>query len=435
MESTCRYVYLSLITLGLSRTDPVSTSLPQGSISNQVTLNFVLETLIESNRDLSDKFEMLQKKVTEQSSEISGLKLQFSSVEQNCETNTEHIGTTGHVDKIQDATIGRLKEILEIGSMQIQLKVTQGKLLKMEQTCMEFDHNYMKFVEEIRKKINVLHESLAVHNNGISDFKVKLLSSEELWLEKISSIQSEFSNLFDNQTKLTDELVVRNGHLEKTLEELNKELTSLKIKVLESEIRNEEKMENIIKEKHNNKDQMVTLSKQLEDNSNEIFAFRQMFSAFEDKIEDLKEDTKREIQSHNKKQLVSFSARVSPSYKDIEPGTTIVFSSVETNVGDGYDSTTGEFTAPLSGIYIFYTHILSGSNKYIETRLLINGKVKLRLYSGGGRFRGSGSNLLVIRLKTGDKAKMVKFGPWGTRPFYIHHGWSTFSGFLLTSDE
>ena len=60
---------------------------------------------------------------------------------------------------------------------------------------------------------------------------------------------------------------------------------------------------------------------------------------------------KLEIQRDNKKQMVVFSARVSTSNQDIQPGQTIIFSSVETNIADGYNPTTGEFCAPLPGVY------------------------------------------------------------------------------------
>lgn len=144
-------------------------------------------------------------------------------------------------------------------------------------------------------------------------------------------------------------------------------------------------------------------------------------------------DLRKQLAETNDRQnpTVAFSARVKPSYEDIAPWATIKFSSVETNIGDGYNSKTGVFTAPRTGVYVFYSHILTkGGYHIIETALTVNGDTKLWLYSAGhSSAHGSGSNMLVIRLKQGDKVKMVI--PNGSRPFYIHHVWSTFSGFLL----
>jgi len=132
---------------------------------------------------------------------------------------------------------------------------------------------------------------------------------------------------------------------------------------------------------------------------------------------------------------VAFYAMLGRSYADIGAWEVIKFTNVQTNIGGAcgaYDASTGVFTVPVSGTYVFHAHILCAAKKSIETALKVNGKVKLLLYSGGTTsFYGSGSNLGVFDLQVGDTVTMVKNGPWGTRPFYIHAAWSTFSGFLL----
>ena len=131
--------------------------------------------------------------------------------------------------------------------------------------------------------------------------------------------------------------------------------------------------------------------------------------------------------------VVAFSARVSPSYQDIAPGAVIKFRQVETNVGHAYDASTGEFVAPRKGFYVFYSNILTKTGSVLETTLRVNGKQKLWLYSAGTGDYGSSGNMVIVHLHRGDVVKMYKFGPYGKRPFYIHHIWSTFSGFLLQS--
>jgi hypothetical protein len=132
-------------------------------------------------------------------------------------------------------------------------------------------------------------------------------------------------------------------------------------------------------------------------------------------------------------QNVAFYARLSKSYDNISPWATVVFDDVETNNGSSYNSTSGEFTAPVPGTYVFFSNILSGIDQRIETSLRINGVDKMFLHSGG-KFHGSGSNMAVVNLNAGDKVKMVKHGSWGTGPSYIHQTWSSFSGFLLRAD-
>lgn len=132
-------------------------------------------------------------------------------------------------------------------------------------------------------------------------------------------------------------------------------------------------------------------------------------------------------------QNIAFYARLSKSYDNIAPWATVVFDDVEINNGTSYNSTSGEFTAPIPGTYVFFSNILSGIGRRIETSLRINGVDKMFLHSGG-KFHGSGSNMAVVVLNAGDKVNLVKHGSWGTDPAYIHHNWSSFSGFLLRAD-
>ena len=57
-----------------------------------------------------------------------------------------------------------------------------------------------------------------------------------------------------------------------------------------------------------------------------------------------------------------------PAFLAKRTGTTVtsgndyIFPSVETNIGSHYDSSTGKFTAPIAGIYLFGANILSMDN-------------------------------------------------------------------------
>lgn len=130
---------------------------------------------------------------------------------------------------------------------------------------------------------------------------------------------------------------------------------------------------------------------------------------------------------------VAFSAQVSPSYADLEPWQTILFKNILTNIGNGLSATTGDFTATIPGVYVFFVHIM-GKEGNMEVCLRVNGNKKLLLYTSLGRKFGLDSNMLVVRLKQNDKVHVAKHGAYGSRPFYVHHAWSTFSGFLLYPD-
>ena len=150
--------------------------------------------------------------------------------------------------------------------------------------------------------------------------------------------------------------------------------------------------------------------------------FKQVFEDIKSKITTLLENTQQTT--------VSFSARAF-KIDNLKPWATVIFPDVANNRGAAYNNSSGFFVAALSGTYVFFCNILSQEQSYIELALQVNGESKLLIYSAGGDHLGPGSNMLVIDLKEGDTVNIVKYGPWGTRPFYIHNTWSTFSGFLL----
>ena len=131
---------------------------------------------------------------------------------------------------------------------------------------------------------------------------------------------------------------------------------------------------------------------------------------------------------------VAFSARVKQNYQDIAPGATIKFANIVTNMGNAFSGTSGEFTAPQDGLYMFYVHILTGHEHSLEAVLQINGVHQLWVYCDKTYGHGSGNNLIVVHLEAGDKVKVIKSGIYGMKPFYIHALWSTFSGYLIKAD-
>ena len=223
-----------------------------------------------------------------------------------------------------------------------------------------------------------------------------LINADDEQMEKLDILEKKFGEQSEIITELKDKLVAA----EQTNEAQQNKITEIENDLL------------AIEQKYQN---------QLNEQNNKISELQNFRSEIE--------------RYYDNNRVVAFSARVSPSYADIAPWATIKFSKVDTNIGDAYDNNTGEFTAPRGGTYVFYSNILTKDKSCVETALLINGEKKLLLYSAGATYFGAGGNMLVAHLSMGDNVKMVKHGPWGAKPFYIHSGWSTFSGFLLRSDD
>ena len=127
---------------------------------------------------------------------------------------------------------------------------------------------------------------------------------------------------------------------------------------------------------------------------------------------------------------IGFTASVS-SGSSSWTGSTLVFPTVITNVGNAYNSSDGVFTAPRAGVYVFFVNVQSYNTQSIYMDIVLNGATKVRTmaYSIGGNDNyEAGPNLAVLFLQTGDRVWVKKYAGQG----YHHEGpVTTFSGFLI----
>ncbi|XP_052710470.1 uncharacterized protein LOC128184878 [Crassostrea angulata] len=129
----------------------------------------------------------------------------------------------------------------------------------------------------------------------------------------------------------------------------------------------------------------------------------------------------------------AFTAGISSSNSDWT-GDTLVFPTVIYSEGTGYNPSTGIFTAPTAGTYVFYISVQSALQKYIWVDIVLNGSTKVRAlawYDSGSsiRIHQTGTNLVILHLQTGDRVWVRRNGGTG-----YHSGtycMTTFSGFKL----
>ena len=94
-------------------------------------------------------------------------------------------------------------------------------------------------------------------------------------------------------------------------------------------------------------------------------------------------------------------------------GETVVFENVLLNLGGGYDATTGVFTCPMDGVYIFSTSIMTISGSHTEqTRVHVdimkNGAEIAAAYANGGSGEmEQGSVSAAVQLVRGDTVKVA----------------------------
>ncbi|KAM9729390.1 complement C1q-like protein 4 isoform 2-T2 [Menidia menidia] len=138
-----------------------------------------------------------------------------------------------------------------------------------------------------------------------------------------------------------------------------------------------------------------------------------------------------------KKQLevpqVAFSASLSDRSRNFglfKTYTTLVFESVQTNIGNAYNSKTGIFVAPVKGAFHFVWYIYgNGGGKNSGASLVKNGERIFIAYQNGIHHHGTTSNGVTLLLESGDQVYVQQ---WPNTQIYDSiNRHTTFSGHLL----
>eukprot|EP00105_Crassostrea_gigas_P011435 XP_011427101.1 PREDICTED: uncharacterized protein LOC105328052 [Crassostrea gigas] len=137
--------------------------------------------------------------------------------------------------------------------------------------------------------------------------------------------------------------------------------------------------------------------------------------------------------NYDKSSHHAFTAGIS-SYNNDWTGNTLVFPVVIYSEGTGYNPSTGIFTAPTAGTYVFYVSVQSAHLKYIHLDIVLNGSIKVRAmawYGSGSSINiyQTGTNLVILHLQTGDRVWVKRGGGTGYYSTGAHQ--TTFSGFKL----
>ena len=102
------------------------------------------------------------------------------------------------------------------------------------------------------------------------------------------------------------------------------------------------------------------------------------------------------------KQQVAFTAGVTPSSTTWSSGT-LIFNKVLSNFGNGYNKSTGVFTAPMAGTYVFYFAAVEYKSQDLGLDIVLNSVSKVRLIGCNRAAFQTGTNMVVLTLKRQDK--------------------------------
>nr|CAE45998.1 hypothetical protein [Homo sapiens] len=125
---------------------------------------------------------------------------------------------------------------------------------------------------------------------------------------------------------------------------------------------------------------------------------------------------------------IAFMASLATHFSNQNSG--IIFSSVETNIGNFFDVMTGRFGAPVSGVYFFTFSMMKHEDvEEVYVYLMHNGNTVFSMYSYEMKGKSdTSSNHAVLKLAKGDEV-WLRMGNGALHG--DHQRFSTFAGFLL----
>merc|ERR1712168_184139 len=109
-------------------------------------------------------------------------------------------------------------------------------------------------------------------------------------------------------------------------------------------------------------------------------------------------------------------------------GAHMVYNSVQTNVGDGYNPKTGVFTAPVTGVYFFRFTASNRNHLDLDMGVKLYKNQEEIMYNHENGVEDFFSNAVTLELVMGDKVFLM-LPPWVT--VYADSHENTFSGHLL----
>ncbi|XP_052761726.1 uncharacterized protein LOC128204350 [Mya arenaria] len=128
-------------------------------------------------------------------------------------------------------------------------------------------------------------------------------------------------------------------------------------------------------------------------------------------------------------QLVYFHAR-SPKTSSLSTGEVIVYKTVETNQGNGYSTTTGKFTAPVRGLYLFFMHTCTPTNKYTYLQILKEGSVLIASEHFDKDYSTCSSSQAFVQLDAGETV-WVQCSTSSHLYEGLPYRWTSFGGALI----
>ncbi|KAH9490628.1 EMILIN-2 [Bulinus truncatus] len=139
-----------------------------------------------------------------------------------------------------------------------------------------------------------------------------------------------------------------------------------------------------------------------------------------------------EMKLLNSKKSVSFSVGLT-ALTVVKEGCVVKYNEIFTNIPDSYNVSTGIFTCPVNGHYVFHINLTTDSDDFVNLALFQNNYNKISVYAHNPDCVSSGGNSVILHLKLNDQV-FLKAQCISVLSGDVSDITSTFSGFLLAAD-
>ncbi|XP_053375911.1 complement C1q and tumor necrosis factor-related protein 9A-like isoform X2 [Mercenaria mercenaria] len=239
---------------------------------------------------------------------------------------------------------------------------------------------------------------------------------------------------FDYEEKLLEKMIRTEIKVEaieseivKTQDSVLKTLNEIKKKVADINDKFEDLRNNITEE-------MIAKTKDLE-KKEELFknSFEELRTKFTNDMENQRNALTVAKEEMAKPSVAFYAHHVTDLVLDVSDEI-IVFDTIITNEGSGYDTSTGIFTAPVEGLYQFTVHVCSKTGKYSVIGLSLAGKVVAAAVNYDKDSETCSSVGAVVRMNSGEQIWVKCTSGYSTyRLYQDNYRMNTFSGILLNN--
>ncbi|XP_030285688.1 complement C1q-like protein 4 [Sparus aurata] len=168
---------------------------------------------------------------------------------------------------------------------------------------------------------------------------------------------------------------------------------------------------------------MSTCKPNTSDLGQSLYAMAEQLISLENRLKTLEEG----------KTKVAFSAMIEKggAYGPFNTDVTLAFNKVFTNIGDAYNSSTGVFTAPVTGVYCFTLFYHAGGEHASVLTLFKNSEMVAITsdHQTGSDGADNGGNAVVLQMQQGDQVYVSMRANSHVWAADYH---TSFSGFLLS---